>query len=217
MFKSAIAILAAGKGSRMNGHKQLALFQGETLLSRAVRIANDSGVGDVNVVLGYRADELAAHVGMDATIVFNDNWQEGIASSIRAAVKELKAANYDAVLFTTVDQPFVNEEHLRLLNYHFKTGKHEAVSSGYGTPATMGIPAIFSKTLFGQLLQLHGDRGAKQILETANAMCIDTPLARFDIDTPSDLEQCRAEVEKKYAQNLSLTISTEIDSPAFSS
>lgn len=180
----------------MSSNKQLALFQGETLLARAVRVAHDSGVGDVRVVLGYRADELAAHVGLYASIVFNDDWQEGIASSIRAAVKELKIANYDAVLFTTVDQPFVDKEHLRALVALFKSDAPQVVASRYGSPEIYGIPAIFSKDTFDKLLELEGDKGAKQIIASSNARYVDAPMARFDIDTHKDLEECRAKAEK---------------------
>lgn len=192
----------------MNSQKQLALFQGETLLSRAVRIAHDSAVGDVNVVLGYRAYELAAHVGLDASIVFNDDWREGVASSIRAAVKELKAANYDGVLFTTVDQPFVDKDHLRTLVDSFQSGAPQVVASRYGNPVTEGIPAIFSKETFDKLLELHGDRGAKQIIASSNATYIDAPMASFDIDTPTDLEECRAQAKRIFSQRLNVTVSS---------
>jgi molybdenum cofactor cytidylyltransferase len=126
-------------------------------------------------------------------------------------VNELKVANYDAILFTTIDQPFVDQEHLRRLVASFETASHKVVASRYGSPETLGIPAIFAKDLFDRLLQLRGDKGAKQIIASLTPYCVDAPMANFDIDTPRDLEECSAHAQKLHPPNLSDSISSNGD------
>ena len=48
----AAIIIAAGSSSRLGQPKQLLIFEGETLLQRAIRIAEEAGASPVLVVLG---------------------------------------------------------------------------------------------------------------------------------------------------------------------
>jgi CTP:molybdopterin cytidylyltransferase MocA len=75
--------------------------------------------------------------------------------------------------------PFVTREHLEALiaAAYPATTTH----AGVRTP-----PAIFPSAMFGNLMSLTGDRGAKPLLETATSVEADATLVR-DIDTPSDL------------------------------
>ena len=103
-MRVSIVILAAGFSRRLGSPKQLFVFQGETLLARAVRIAR-TACDDVVVVT--RAP-FVSEVG-EARVVINENAEEGIASSIRLGV----AACDDAVLLMLCDQPHVTASHLR--------------------------------------------------------------------------------------------------------
>jgi molybdenum cofactor cytidylyltransferase len=185
MNKIAIAILAAGQGTRMRGVKQLALFEGETLLSRALKTATNSRVGDVFIVLGHNGNELARHVGSTVTILRNKAPEEGIASSVRTATDAISNLDHDALMFMTIDQPFVDAELLRTLSSVFSSTRKSVVASKYGTP---GIPALFAREKFPDLLSLKGDKGAKQLIVASDAHLVDAPLAKYDIDTEQDLE-----------------------------
>lgn len=183
-----IAILAAGQGSRMGGSKQLAMLEGETLLSRAIRTAKQSGLGRIIVVLGAEAEMISQHVPGDVVSIVNHEWRDGIASSIRKAVEAAGDGSCQALLFMTADQPFVDASLLQTLAATYQTSSNPIVASLYGTP---GIPAVFSKEKFPDLLQLKGDRGAKQLIISQKAELVEAPLARFDIDTDKDLHDCR--------------------------
>ncbi|HEY9773391.1 MAG TPA: nucleotidyltransferase family protein [Planktothrix sp.] len=193
MSRIAIAVLAAGEGRRMGGDKQLALFNNEALLLRAVRTAIESEVGDLYVVLGYKFAELAERLLLSfpspdcLSIVQNGGWTEGIAASIRAAVAAVE--EYDAVILTAVDQPFVDEMWLRYLKQQFIETKKEVVASYYGEPPSPGIPALFHRTKFASLALLQGDQGAKRVIAESNSLLLPAGFAAYDVDTRSDLEQ----------------------------
>jgi len=184
-----IAILAAGEGKRLGGLKQLAPFDGETFLARAMRVAIEANLGKVYVVTGYKANELSSFIEQDqVSTIVNHDWQEGIASSIRAAVNAVEATACRALVFMAIDQPFVDSVLLNSIADAFKTTGKSIVASDYGTP---GIPALFARETFPRLLELKGDKGAKQLINESDAHLIEAPRAQFDIDTREDFETVR--------------------------
>ena len=56
-------ILAAGASVRLGPPKQLLRLRGETLIHRTARLACAAGLTPVQVVVGYRGDEVSAAVG----------------------------------------------------------------------------------------------------------------------------------------------------------
>ena len=203
MSRVVIVVLAAGEGRRMQGRvKQLVRIDGETLLHRSVKVALDSLVGDVFVVLGFMFDELSESllslhegsqsegqlVSREFKIVRNELWAEGIASSIRASIPVVE--DYDAVIFMTVDQPFVNESWLRKLKDSFVETECEVVASLYGNPKSPGIPSLFSKNKFEALKSLRGDRGAKKVIMESKPLLLEWDQLAVDIDTVEDLMDC---------------------------
>ena len=89
----AAIVLAAGASRRLGQPKQLLMLDGETLLARSVRLAREAGAAPVLVVVGAQAALIGAGTPVDrATVVLNDEWEQGIASSIHAGVKGLDAS-----------------------------------------------------------------------------------------------------------------------------
>jgi len=180
---TAIVILAAGASRRLGAPKQLEILSGETLLERAVRVAQEAGLGSVYVV----ADAVDRAVTAEAErlgceVVPNEDAEEGMASSIRAGVR---AAGETAasVLIMTCDQPAVSAAHLRLL-----AGPDGGVTaSGYA--GRRGVPACFPARVFGELLALRGDAGARDLLREARA--IELEYGEIDVDTAEELERAR--------------------------
>lgn len=71
-------ILAAGRGSRLNGGtgdmpKCLVTVGGETLLSRNARVLREAGVDDITIVIGCAADTVRRTIS-DVTFVENANF-----------------------------------------------------------------------------------------------------------------------------------------------
>jgi len=128
--------------------------------------------------------------GLSVVVTVNDDWKEGIGSSIRAGLHAAKEAdeNLEAVLFMTVDQPLVTSEVLDRLVDAYHREKHPPMAA-CAYEGTLGIPALFDRSLFSSLEDLKGDQGAKQIIlhNRERAVVIDCPEAGFDIDTEEDL------------------------------
>ena len=181
----AAVILAAGASRRLGKPKQLVRLERETLLERAVRVAAEAGCSPILVVLGASSEAILAQSALQpAKIVLNPEWEEGMASSIRAGLRALPP-EIQAALLLTCDQPTVTAEHLRRLASEAPT---EPVASRYAD--RHGVPAYFPATTFPELLQLSGDQGARRLLAAARA--IDLPGGELDVDTPASLAHARA-------------------------
>ncbi len=179
---TAILILAAGGSRRLGRPKQMERIGAETLLARAVRVATESELGTVYAVVSSAAEVVLAEARrLRCEVVLNDRAEEGMAASIRAGLLAV-AQTADGAIVMTCDQPAVSAAHLR------------ALASGEGVVASMyagrrGVPAYFPAGVFGALMELEGDAGARELLRDARAI----PLAHgeLDVDTAEDLELAR--------------------------
>jgi molybdenum cofactor cytidylyltransferase len=177
-------ILAAGESSRFGRPKQLALFEGKTLIERAVESATAVS-GCIVVVLGAQAEQIRPAIPSGARIVINDQWPTGMASSIRAGVRAI-ASEVDAALLMVCDQPLITAANLRRMTEQFLGG---IVAAEYNQ--TVGVPALFGAEFFPRLSQLSGAEGAKKVIleNEKRVTAIPMPEAAFDIDTAEDFRR----------------------------
>ena len=195
----AIVLLAAGSSTRMGKPKQLLRYNGETFLSHILNISIEQNAGKVIVVLGSNAELLEKELnGKKVFKVINNRWTEGMASSIQCGLNALDELepSCDKVIFLACDQPFVSASLLnQLINMHGKTGK-QIVASSYAN--TIGIPALFHKSLFRELKELKGDTGAKRIILNRKELVaeIPFPLGSIDVDTRADYEAMKTTILK---------------------
>jgi CTP:molybdopterin cytidylyltransferase MocA len=145
----------------------------------------------VLVVLGAGAEEIQAQCQLgSARTVWNPEWREGLGSSVRAGVSVLQD-EVDALILMTCDQPAVSPDHLRRLIAAASLGEAR-IASSYG--GSKGVPALFAVTKFGELLELRGDRGAREIL--SQSLSVDLPDGELDVDSPEALERARARYDR---------------------
>ena len=79
-------ILAAGEGTRMGFPKQIAEYKGETLIKQVNDLVS-SFFNKVVVVLGYEPDLILDSTNFGSSeLLINENWSEGIGSSLRTAI-----------------------------------------------------------------------------------------------------------------------------------
>ncbi len=184
-------LLAAGGSSRLGQPKQLLGFQGKTMLRRAAETLAATVCSPVVVVLGASLDASRTELdGLDLSVFENLDWQTGMSSSIRGGLAALLVLepNVDAVLITLCDQPFVTTEHIDSLIAQFTRHRSAIVAAKYGK--TTGVPALFANEVFDDLLDLEGDKGARQIIRNriADVRTVTINQARIDIDSIDDYE-----------------------------
>ncbi len=186
-----IILLAAGSSGRLGEPKQLLHYKGKILLQHLIDEARSSSANSIVVVLGANGEAIQSKLQTgNICIAINDDWIEGMASSIRCGIKALEELNpsVDAAILMVCDQLFVTGALLNdLITVHQKTNK-AIVTSNYDN--TNGPPALFHKSIFPELLQLTGDKGARQIVEahTNELATVSFPKGNIDIDTAADYE-----------------------------
>jgi CTP:molybdopterin cytidylyltransferase MocA len=139
------------------------------------------------VVLGSGAAELGALLKHSpGSVVINQDWREGLASSIRAGIARLPLTCAGALL-VLADQPGVSTDDLKRLAGTWRKQPQYIAAALYS--GTVGVPAIFPRSLFPELAQLRGDAGARVLLRrnAARVVRVPMPSAAIDVDTPEDL------------------------------
>lgn len=194
MEEISVLIPAAGGSSRLGRPKQLVTLDGKPLIGIAIETCLEAGFSDLNLVLGHEHRRIEKAVaGYPVNIIVNDNWQQGIGSSLAIGVKNIiqrKVPKPEGILIYLGDQPRITAQHLNVLYAAFAEGR-EVVASGYG--GTFGPPLICGKQYFTALQGLKGDEGAKRIFKDRLNEVFVAPFepGRIDIDKPEDLEHLK--------------------------
>jgi len=187
-----LLLLAAGSSSRLARPKQLLPYQGKTLLRHAAEVAAASPCRPLVLVTGALHDELLPEIeGLPFHVVRNDNWADGMGGSIAAGLAELETAaegpKVDAVVVILCDQPLLNEDVIGQLIVQFQATGQPVVASAYA--GIQGVPALFGRAVFPQLLDLRGANGARELLQQyAHLPAIDFPGGATDVDTAAQYE-----------------------------
>lgn len=190
-----VVILAAGASSRMGEPKQLLEFDGRSFLRRAATEALRSACRPIVVVVGANAAQVRAEVsGLEVLVVENPWWAAGMSRSLRAGVAELvKHDGVGAVLVMLCDQPFVTAAVVGDLVAAYRSTGKTIVASEYG--GSCGVPALFARTHFAELIALDDAGGAKGMIaaHAAEVTRLSFPKGEVDIDTPEDYRRLRGE------------------------
>ena len=176
----------------MGRPKQTLQFQGASLLRRATLAALEAACGPVVVVTGAHAELSRRELDqLDVREAFNPDWETGMGSSVRAGIECLTSLDpgVTAAVLLLCDQPHVTASVVSsLIADHHTTGR-PVIASAYGD--SFGVPALFDKTLFAELMQLAGSSGAKEIIKrhAAEAHLLPFPEGVVDVDTPGDFSR----------------------------
>ena len=180
-------ILAGGESRKLGTPKQLVEFKGKSLLRNAVEVALKC-CERVVVVLGSRADEMSEEIrDLPVETVTNYAWKDGISTSLKKGLAKLVDLDVPAAVIMLSDQPFVSEKTIRSLIDKYASSGRPIVASEYD--GVLGVPALFAREVFDELLALEGDTGARAVIRKSSATrvaTIDAPEAAFDVDTPTD-------------------------------
>ncbi len=186
-------LLAAGLSRRFGRPKQLVEWRGKPLIVHMAEMALASRLRHVIVVLGSAASEVRRALAPllhdpRLRIVFNAEYEEGQASSIRRGLRALEPGA-EAAMFLTCDQPLLTASLLDALIDAFVA--HRPLICYPVHEGMRGSPVIFAAELFPELMALSGDVGGRVLIEKYRARVHEQkipsakPLA--DVDTPADL------------------------------
>jgi molybdenum cofactor cytidylyltransferase len=184
-----IIILAAGSSSRMGRSKQLLEIEGEPLLCRCVKVALQVNPSSAVVILGANEKPHRDVIEkLPVRIISNHYWNTGMGSSIKTGLNYLlqSGAELDGVIIMVCDQPALTSDHLRKLIETFYKKKKTIIASGYSNSS--GVPVLFGRSFFSNLLLLGDDHGAKKIVTQfpEQVETVAFPKGSLDLDTEED-------------------------------
>jgi molybdenum cofactor cytidylyltransferase len=181
-------VLAAGDSRRLGAPKQLLPYRGTTLLGATLEVARSVGFDQLIVTLGGAAPAVREAVPLDgADVVAVDDNGTGCSASLRAALERVDPRAAGIVLMLG-DQPCVDPGTVRRL-----------ATEGPGADIMVcryddgvGHPFWLSRSLFGDLSQLHGDKGVWKLVELGRhevrELAVDGPIP-LDVDTWDDYQR----------------------------
>jgi len=183
-----LVLLAAGRSQRMGSPKQLLDVGGSPMLRRAAQSALASRCRPVVVVCGASAATVSRAVAdLDVQVVRNADWEQGIGTSIRCGIEAISMSDVDAVVLALADQPLLTAGAFDRLVGTWRSTGVPIVASEYGD--TLGVPALFDRSFFADLLALPPDQGCKVLVMRQPAAALGRcpcPEAEIDIDTPDE-------------------------------
>ncbi|GGA88338.1 xanthine dehydrogenase accessory protein PucB [Neiella marina] len=185
------AILAAGQSQRFGeANKLLAPLGDSFVLQRSVdTVSSVLPRQQIRLILGHQA---AALVARFPTLSHGHNlsYQEGLASSLRCAVKQAEQSlSCQALLVLLADQVLLNTDDLSHLIQVWRQQPNDIICADYGE--RRGVPAVFPRSVWPQLNELKGDQGGKALLRSSDVVTVAMANAAFDIDTPDDLKRAQ--------------------------
>jgi molybdenum cofactor cytidylyltransferase len=189
--KIGVIVLAAGASRRLGFPKQLVEFKGKPLLQHSMDVAESLEFDCRILMLGSKAETIGKELKIrNFTIVINEQWGLGMGTSISKGVSAALnvKSDLDHILILLSDQPFVTKEKIQELIRIQLENKKPATFSEY--TGEVGVPAIFSKETFSDLMMLKKDQGAKKLIldEKISFETIKFEGGNFDVDTAKDVE-----------------------------
>jgi len=177
-------VLAGGTSSRLGQPKQLLDLGGRPLLQHAVDAVAAAGLDELIIVLGHRAEDVAAAVTLPAGArsVLNPDYATGQASSMRSGLAATSPTSEAAVILLG-DQPDMRPADIVAVVNAYRTGSGPVVQGSYrGEP---GHPVLFARETWPELMGVEGDKGARDVLKAHPDWVVRVEL---DAELPDDLD-----------------------------
>lgn len=186
----AAVILAAGLSRRMGNLKQLLPWKNSTILGSTIDLYTKSAVDKTIVVVGYCAEKIIdALKDKPVEWVVNKEYESGMASSLRAGIKALKAEDL-ACLIGLGDTPLLRPETIASI---VKT--HQILEKKIIVPfyrGKKGHPILLSSIFYPELLEVKGDVGARTVVQAHQnevyRLDVEDIGVIIDLDTPESYQ-----------------------------
>lgn len=187
MNNAPILLLAAGSSTRMGQPKQLLPWGNQTLIEHQIKTYLKTGQS-VFVVLGANAEIVLPVIEkLPVSVVINENWNEGMGNSLAFGVHQItaKLPEVSGILITLLDQPLVTASYLEKMLDAFSPGAQQIIVS-QSASGWKGVPVLFDKSYFKELLLLQNEEGAKKVIKhhTEKSILMEAGELLEDTDTP---------------------------------
>jgi molybdenum cofactor cytidylyltransferase len=186
-------ILAAGTSSRMGATNKLLLkYKSHTIIEEVLQQLSNSKVDEILVVTGFESERIEEALSDFMTdrvsFVFNRDYRRGRAESVRCAIRQIDG-KADATLFMVADKPEVTSDLIDKAVDRFR--KERPAILYVETPAGRGHPIIFSKKVYGDLLQLQGDLAGDRLLVKYrdDIARLEDDAEQIDVDSEADYQR----------------------------
>lgn len=184
-------IIAAGSSARLGQPKQNLIYQNKTLLQRTIETALASNCKPVYVVLGAHSSLIKPFIQHQTIhLIQNPDWADGMSTSIKMGIAALeKDKRVSSAIILLCDQPFVSPHLIADMTSKQQETAKDIIACSYNN--TLGVPVLFNRSLFPELLSLKGSEGAKKILKDHPQEIESVPFEKggIDIDTFDDYER----------------------------
>lgn len=192
----AVIILAAGASSRMGRTKALLPWRGKTVLEHLVAQVEAAAINRLVVVTGASHAEIAGRTALGSDrLCENQDWEQGMGTSIRAGVDLLLKQFPDCkgILVLLADQPLVDADYLEIICSQFSGTPQCLVATRHGN--ANGVPALFGSAYFDPLRQLPPEKGARALLASFadRIIGINPGNKGRDMDTPEAYEALKTQ------------------------
>ena len=187
-------ILAAGNSTRMGKDNKLLRNVGEASLIRNTVVEMlKSDLDSCSIVLGYQSDKVAEVIkDLNINLILNPLWQEGQASSLKAALNTLDDT-YSDLLIMLGDMPGVKTRHInKVIEEHLLTNNRKSKITIPSFNGRKGNPVIWGRSFFPDLSNIEGDLGGRALFSqhpaAINLLDVDDSAFVTDADTPEDFD-----------------------------
>lgn len=181
-------VLAAGISRRLGTPKLLLPLGDTTVLGTTLEVARSCRFDQLIVTLGGTAAAVRKAVKLDGLdIVTADDHRSGCSSSLRSALSHVHP-RADGIVLMLGDQPGVAREAVM-----------DLIDAGRGATIAVcqysdgiGHPFWLDRTVFGELAELHGDKGVWRLIGSGRfdvrRVAIDGAVP-LDVDTWDDYQR----------------------------
>lgn len=150
-------VLAAGESRRMGRLKALLPFGQRTVIEHVLGALLQANLADVVVVLGHRADEIAAVLEpLPVQLLYNPHYVQGMTTSVQVALAALTPIP-DAYLMALVDQPQISPGLVQQVVEAFVRTRKGIVIPTYR--GKRGHPILLASRYRQEVLELGSDQG----------------------------------------------------------
>ncbi|HEY6522663.1 MAG TPA: nucleotidyltransferase family protein [Solirubrobacteraceae bacterium] len=154
-------VLAAGASKRLGQAKQLLPYGGAPLLGHVLQTARSCPFDQLLCVVGGASAEVRRWVDLrEVEVVENEAYGDGCSSSIAIGLEHV-GARCDVLVLMLGDQPGVGVANVEAL----LDGRGEAPLAACAYSDGRGHPLAFARSMFGELVGLHGDKGVWKLLD----------------------------------------------------